>query len=474
MIELKHILALEDDSEILSFTTPKHCIPVWLLVRLYYIRLIISDLLYTEAPLVSTADKPLTRKAAVSILKAAKHNFWHAPSKPTPILIRSTGAGLILRDGLLFNKLSEYFYALRPQESIVLEDLFDWNFPQSRSNNRVIYNTSWRVSDHAKAKIKTRFVRRTESQLFAWLNTRSEKILNWQLKPDQAAWFRKFIEHAITAADIWYDRYQAMLIERGVKVLIAEEAAYGGWLGSLVAAAKDLSIPVAEYQHGMLASGHEVYNPAPSLTEHSNFRRCMPDFFLVYGGWWGSDIKIPTKKVVIGNPHRTSIVDKRMRTEQKDDWILLLGDGRETHRHLQIAQDLQMLLNNRYEIVFRPHPQERDRVKNSADEYGIYKIRIDTNSDIYDSFSNSYAVLSELSTGLFEGIGIVKKIFVWETPKSKFVMPDHPFATFRSASEAAKLILSELNSKENEKLRDTIWAPDWQANYQDFLKSIGL
>lgn len=474
MIELKHILVLEDDSEILSFTTPKYRVPVWLLVRLYYIRLIISDLLYSEAPLVSAQNKSLPGKAVVSILKAVRHNFEYAPNKPTPILIRSTGAGLISLDGVHFNKLSEYFYALRPHDSIVLEDLFDWNLPQLRSNNNVIYNTSWRVCDHAKAKIATRFTRRAASPLLDWLNVRSRKILNWQLKPDQVIWFHKFIEHAVTSGDIWYERYRAMLIQRGVKLLIAEEAAYGGWLGSLVAAAKDLKIPVAEYQHGMLAAGHEVYNPAPSLADHSNFRRCMPDFFLSYGDWWGSNIKIPTKAIVIGNPHRAKIIDARATIQQKNNWVLLLGDGRETHRYLQFAQNLQALLSNKYEVVFRPHPQERDKVKSGAAEYSSYKVKIDVNSDIYDSFSNSYAVVSELSTGLFESIGIVKKTFVWETPKSKFVMPDHPFATFSEVNEAAALILSELNTHENEKLKDTIWAPNWQKNYQDFLKSMGL
>jgi hypothetical protein len=471
MIDLKYVLAVEDNPDILKFTTPKHRIPIWILVRVHYLRLITSDLLYSEAPLVRTTGTPLTVKAVTSTFKSAKHNFCNASNKSSSILIRSTGAGLIARDGVMFNKLSEYFYGLRPHDSLVLEDLFDWNFPHPRSNDNVVYNTSWRISDYAKAKIATRFIRGAESRFFDWLNTRSKETIDWQLKPYQAAWF---IEYSITAGDIWYDRYRAMLLQRSVKLLIAEEAAYGGWLGSLVAAAKDLNIPVAEYQHGMLAAGHEVYNPAPAIAQHSSFRRHMPDFFLAYGSWWGSNMQIPTTTVVVGNPHRTSIVDKRISAGQKDDWVLLLGDGRETHTHLQMAQNLQKLLKNRYEVVFRAHPQERDKIKNSATQYSAYNVRIDNNSDIYDSFSTSYAVISELSTGLFESIGIVKKALVWETPKSKFAMPQHPFASFTSVVEAAQLILSDLNTSENVKLRDAIWAPNWHANYQEFLKSLGL
>jgi hypothetical protein len=74
-----------------------------------------------------------------------------------------------------------------------------------------------------------------------------------------------------------------------------------------------------------------------------------------------------------------------------------------------------------------PHPFEREKVKSLILPDGV---RLDSHADIYSSLKESSVVISELSTGLFEAVGLVDKVLLWETDKSRFAFPEIPFKSF--------------------------------------------
>ena len=470
------ILAIEDDPAILEFHCPRTRLPLWPLVRLYFLRLVISDKFYKETPLINTSRSALPAARMTKTL--ARTAWWQLTTKQAQtanILIRATGAGLQQNNGLFFNRLCDHFVAQRPQDTLVLEDYFDWQWPHPRQFDRVLYNTPWRMID----KIKTKFVldqaqRTIVASMVTWLRQRSCNRLGWEISDDQLTWFQAHAHHAIAAAPIWYERYSRLLIKKQIKLLIAEEASYGGWLVCLIKAAKDLGIPTAEYQHGMVSAGHDAYNYAPALLATGQLRQCLPDFFLTYGSWWSEQINLPTQSIVVGNPHRASVLQAKKHSASAQRDILILGDGRETDVHLRLAQTLADAAPSPLRVVFRPHPHERHKFRSGTPPISTEFVHIDTHEDIYDSFRQADTVISELSTGLFEAAGIVKRVFVWETEKSKFALPSHPFYGFSTAQQAAQLLNSSSLHSECNSLGESIWASDWQSRYAAFLQRVGL
>lgn len=258
------------------------------------------------------------------------------------------------------------------------------------------------------------------------------------------------------------------------KVLIKEEACYGS-AAVLMRAARSLGIVTAEYQHGAVSAGHDAYNLAPTLRNSIEYQKTLPDYFLGYGQWWNDQINMPITKVVIGNPHRSEQLQRYAADPQQErSDILVLGDGIETNLYLGLARQLAEQLGGKFTVVFRPHPMERVKVLAEYTSGATAGVRIDQNGDIYQSFLTAYAVVSELSTGLFEAVGLASRIFIWNTPKARFGFPSHPFSVFEDASDLARQLF-ESNGKEfSPEQSQEIWAPNWRENYQQFLAGIGV
>jgi hypothetical protein len=70
---------------------------------------------------------------------------------------------------------------------------------------------------------------------------------------------------------------------------------------------------------------------------------------------------------------------------------------------------------------------------------------------------------------LFEAIGLVPKVFIWDTPKARFSYPVHPFQGFEDASELAMLVLDDNAGLVSTQQMESIWASNWRSNYLNFI-----
>lgn len=466
------LLSIESHAGILDYQAHKSSVPLWLLIRPYFLRLLLSELLYKESPLISLqAPKTPIIKALNCIVLAKIRTLTYPSDKPVDVLIRSTGAGLQIRDGLLFNRLCDHFVGEKQSTTEVLEDFFDWRWPTKRHFDRVIYNTPLRTLDLMRSKLTSKQVNYSVvAALCDFLGERCKSLLNWDIDQHQKKWLMALTVQAASSAPIWYSRYLELLQRKKVKLLIVEEASYGGWLACLIKAAKDLGIPTAEYQHGLISKGHYAYNYAPNLLTQKKLIDCLPEYFLTYGSWWGTQINAPVRQIVVGNPHRDFYKNAACTDKAVPSDILILGDGRETAKYLHLAAALVLHIKNSDRIVFRPHPEERHKFKNSTEKKTDSGVYIDTNADIYDSLRQAHTIISEVSTGLFEAIGFVNRILVWETAKSKFGIPNHPFTGFASVEQAAHLINDDGIFSSHVALSETIWASNWKSRYNSFLQ----
>jgi hypothetical protein len=254
--------------------------------------------------------------------------------------------------------------------------------------------------------------------------------------------------------------------------LLKEDACYGGSAISIIHAARLCGMVVAEYQHGAISKGHDGYNVADALATSHSFKAVLPDYLLTYGNWWSNQTNMPVQKIAIGNPHLTETLGSLGQISHRRNQVLVLGDGIETNLYLNLAGKILNIVKEKgLAVVFRPHPFERDKVKSSTLPEGVH---LDSHPDIYTSLKKTSVVISELSTGLFEAVGLVDKVLLWETDKSRFAFPEIPFKSFSTMDEL-ELILNDKDSFHMESHTDSVnelWEPNWKQNYLRFIEGV--
>jgi len=470
-LTLQDILEIENDEEILSFRCPETGYLLWPLIRNVFIRFIMSDLLY-ETPLISEERPPRPRSAYVSVLKACAHNMLKGRRLKGPILISSTGSH-VLRDGRYFNRLSDHFALAAHEKTVTLEALLftDWHWPFPRYNERVLFDTPSRCISLLCGKFSvSEKHRKVAGALVEFVARRAREVVDWSLSEERSAFLTSLLTKHIASLPVRKRLYTKLFQQTEARILIKEEGCYGG--SSIInAVARECGIVTAEYQHGSVSAGHDAYNFAEVLRSSEEYKKTLPQYFLGYGRWWTDQINTPVVKLNIGNPDRTESLKSTARPQCEKKDIIVLGDGIETERYLALCAVLAKVFDTKHRIVFRPHPVERERVLRL---YGrkAGNVAIEWKKGICEAFEAAETVVSELSTGLFEAVGLANRIFLWDTPKANFCYPHHPFATFSDADDLVAKIQDGACGRVDASTAEEFWVPNWKKNYLAFLESV--
>ena len=470
MITLNDILKIENDEEILSFKCPETGYLLWPLVRNVFIRLIRSDLHY-EVPLVLEKRPARPLKAYTSVLRSFIHNVAKGRKLKGAVLLSSSGSHVI-KDGRFFNRLSDHFALAAPEQSVTIESLFtDWHWPFPRHNDTVFFDSPTLAfsSLYGKFVVKEKHKIVTEA-LVGFVSRRATDLLGWSLSEQRRQFLTATLAKRVASLPVRKRMYVRMFQRTGARILIKEEGCYGG--SSIVnAIARECGIVTAEYQHGAISAGHDAYNFAESLRSSEEYKKALPQYFLGYGHWWNDQISAPIVKLNIGNPDRTESLKSAARPQCERKDILVLGDGIETEKYLSLCAVLAKGLDAKYRVVFRPHPMEREHaLRLYGRKTGV--VAIEWEKGICEAFEAAEIVVSELSTGLFEAVGLANRIFMWDTPKAKFFYPSHPFATFSDADDLVAKIQYGESGRVDSSMAHEFWAPNWKQNYLTFLESV--
>jgi hypothetical protein len=467
MMNLQEILVVENDPTFLDFKCPKTGYLLWPLIRQEFIQFITSDLLYKSAPLISLNRSIAYPKALPSLLKAEYHNLVTSRRAKGNVLLMASGAGLFLKDGKWFNRLSDYFAFVSPSETLVLEDFFNWHVPYPRHNQKIIYHAPIQTSLALKGRLSLNQSHiHLGKEIVRYFRDRAKEILDWELSANDTVSFEHRMAKKIAELPFRKQTYENFLTRKNTKLVIKEEGCYGH-SSILNRVARELGIVVAEYQHGTISAGHDAYNVAPKLLSSQAYSDTLPQHFLSYGEWWHQYLKLPVNKIAIGNPHRSSQITRLSSLANKAD-VLVLGDGIETELYIDLAIFLAQNLDS-FRVVFRPHPLERVKLQDLLVNKSLGNVVIDKNSDIYDSFCNAHVVVNEVSTGLFEAVGLADRVLIWDTPKSKFYYPMHPFASFVDSNDLLEKIKDGKTGSLDTKGVHSVWAEGWEENYKNFL-----
>jgi hypothetical protein len=468
------LLYIEDDASILDFRCPQTDLLLWPHIRIALFRMILTDLLYPSVPTGGPyAVVPPARKLTTLGRSAVWNSFFRLTRRcEAEVCIVSDGIANQWTGGKWFNRLTGCFSAAGPAKTLTLEDHFEWRWPFPRHDERVMLLAPRRAYYSLLGQLLARQRhRRLARGLIDLVKERAFRRLNWTMSPARAAQLENELSRKIASLPMQYEAYRKLLGRIQPKVLLIGSASFGGFYATLIAAARSLGIPAAEYQHGAVSVGHDGYNFSNVLRQSAAFRRGFPDYFLSYGDWWGKQINMPVETVVIGNPNRdTKLVQSK--DVVQNNGLLILSDGMEFSVFAELAQAIEPTARrNGLEVVIRPHPFERSMVMSRFGKK-IGDVRIDDSPDVFTSLRRSKILVSELSTGLFDAIGLTDHIYMWNTEKARFTFPTHPFESFSSASELAALI--DRPAIPSKLTAGDFWAPHWEESYAAFLARFGI
>jgi hypothetical protein len=474
-ITLADLLRVEDDDAILDFRCPSTGALLWPQIRTVFLRAAMSDYLYTT-PLDGSVSKgvPVTRAVATFARSVLRNAAMAALGRcSAEICLMSEGIGNQQVDGRWLNRLSDHF-AMASARTLTVEDHFHWMWPFPRHNSRVMLHAPLQALNAIGARLRVRadHVRRAE-QLVEFASSRTAALLGWRPGAQRERDLVAMLARKIAGMPQQVATYERLLRRIRPQLLMLIGACYGPQ-STIVTVARRLGIVSAEYQHGTLSAGHDGYNFGSALRASAAYREGLPDHFLSYGEWWHSQTNVPVRMTAVGNPHRDFRIQRQRDQAAGKQDILILSDGTEFGMYLDLAQQLEAHARAAgLRVVVRPHPLERVQV---LARYGATHggVALDTNPDLYTSLQHAHAVLSEVSTGLFEAAGLADRVFVWDTPKSKFSFPVSPFMPVVSASELLERLRDDRAGRLSQQEVGAIWAPQWRDKYLAFLRASGV
>ncbi len=470
---LSILLQIEDDNELIGLTCPSTGLPLWPIIRVPVLRTIMSKWLFNSVPLSSLGSKVNLINMAKNLAISSIHNLGYKTTLQRNVLIQNTGLGNFSRDGLVHDRLVGYFTQALPKHTVVYQDKPKESFHDSYSFNPILHKSPRNVVNKLYSKLVINNTHRTLA--LRVINRVAENALaklGYEFTNDAVLSLSNSLASQLAVLPYASEWYANWFSENAFRLLLKEDACYGGSAIPIIHAARLCGMVVAEYQHGAIFKGHDAYNVAESLATSHSFKAVLPDYLLTYGNWWSNQTNMPIQKVSIGNPHLTEMLGSMGNFANKSNQVLILGDGIETNLYLDLASKVVRIVKDQgLSVVFRPHPFEREKIK-------LLKIpenvRLDFEPDIYSSLKESNVVISELSTGLFEAIGLVEKVVLWETDKSRFAFPEIPFDSFSTLKELESILKSEDSChKQNSSLVESeLWEPNWKQNYLSFVERV--
>ncbi len=470
-IKLADVLTIEDDPAILEYRCPDTGLLTWPLLRNQFMRSLTSPLHYQNAQTITPPPSGRYRRALSALPKVLLANASRWKELRGEILIMASGAGHFQRSARSFNRITDYFALESIDNTVTIEGLMDWKVPVDRFNEKACYFLPWQGKIDLVGKIrKTRRHVEASDDLVEFVRQRAVDGLDLRIEDSQAEYLKSMVAMKTARLPAMLSTYHAILNRVRPKLVLLEQGCYSD-LGVFNLVARELRIRVAEPQHGLVSSGHDAYSYSTTLRNSGEYRRYLPHDFLGYGSWWNQQINAPVAKRVIGHPHYIEQVEQVARPSEAKVNIVILSDGFDFDKYLDLANELASRVGVRYRVVLRPHPLERERVWSQFKKEVPGKIEIDRERDIYPTLAAAFAVVGEISTGLFEAMGLADRIYVWATAKASYACPEHPFVDFRDGAELAERLLGPAPSAGGIPV-ESIWASDWRGNYQRYLADV--
>ena len=188
---------------------------------------------------------------------------------------------------------------------------------------------------------------------------------------------------------------------------------------ALVAAARELKIPVIEHQHGMINKAHTTYN----LPESSFAGMYCPDYFFTFGEYWSGECRLPkrTKVVAVGSPQfdeAAMLYTGREKDKKKIVYICDYSLGHEITK--QVINTARLVAPMGYEVTIKLHPKEylswREKFPWLAEATEELENLICISGPVspYELISGAAHIVGVNSTVLYEALAFGCHVYTWD------------------------------------------------------------
>jgi hypothetical protein len=475
-LSLEHLLKIEEP-EILNFRFTINNLPMWLFIRHY----VFWEILKTKKNLAEPHVKPQIKNMNF----IDKFNYLKNIIKKYPFFIRKNydivilGAAVnnVFENGFYVNRLYDNFYFIFPEKTMIFEISNKFYFPEPRKVDSFSIELYYIIRKiYSKFKKPYKEDLRNIDIFINFLISNFEKIfiqVDGELKNN----IKKQLINISNRLVINNYFYRYMLNKLNPKVLIIEDAHYGGYT-DLIYISKKLGKIVIEPQHGYVGKDHLAYNFNQKLFEY--IKEFLPDYFLTFGKFWSDNIRTPSERIEIGFPYLEEKVNiaKQLKNQEIRDKknILIISGGSCPEEYNNLVKNLYNLLDkDRFKIVFRPHPSERIALNERYKDIISMGVEIDLDN-IYESLFNYDIVLSfEKSTVIYEAIAFGAKVVLIKHPNYNFL--DSSNNVFLESEYNFDIIVDIIKDDSITYSIDSInyiWQPNSLSNYKNFIKSIGV
>lgn len=463
-VELQQLLKIENNKKLWEIKCPVTDLPIWPLIRIVYLREIISQKIYNSSFSTISAKKSSIFNELYLYIKALNWNSKIIKEiGEIDVLFITNSVADININGSYKNRLTDEF-SIYAKNSLTLLEQHKRKHPFPRLNSKILLRLPYQIKVIILSAIQNKLENNEANIIANLFFDEANKNINWNPNNLQKNKLIKFAKRKIRQLPKELELYRKLLKKIKPKKIIGLGLGYGPMMPLLVAS-RELNIKTAEFQHGVISSGHDAYNFGNDCLKYQELKMMLPDDILLYGSWWESQFNMPINKIIIGNPERIEIEKKITNNIKKR--ILILGDGLDTFKYINLYYQISSLIESA-EILFRPHPLERDTIK----KLNLYnKINIDSSGSIYEAFNNCDIIISEISTGLFDAIDFVPKILVWKTPKTTFNNIKYPFQEFTTIEEFYEIYSSHSVGLISEDIKNKIWNKNCVNNFKMYISN---
>ena len=462
---LYNLLKIENTEKILDFTVPDQSYPIWLYIRFNFFM-----------NLIDFFNKKNNIPPEVQILNKRKLSY-----KNFFINLFNIFTPWPKRDIWYLSNIGECYYKkINDQLIDIYNDPFANIFPQnSLYISQSLQTTKNIIKDNYPYKFIQipRIIFRLTRSLFIskkdvkavnkfinFLKLQTKENVNFDIPIEYWDSLKEEALQKIGTSKVQTVFYDKLFNYRKPKILILTDAFYG--YPDIISQAKKHNIITIEIQHGAYSYMHPAYNWASTLCQCNKIKNFVVDYFLTFGLFWHTRFQIPSKYIEIGSPWFSIQKDKFIQSGNAIFFVL----SSYYNFFKNIISEIKNYFPER-KIIVRPHPREH-HLFNSSKIPEIEGIIIDTNSDIYETFSQANIVIGEVSTSIYEALALGKRVFVLNTYKSNIFYSNINITYFNNASELVKLIEDNNAGHQTSYTKSALFNTNWEKRYKSFIENL--
>ena len=457
MNRLDNLLKIEDNDELYHYAFSYKNALMYPFVRFFLLQSAIEDMQETPS---------LNDFSHIGIIQRINYylkSFWYRLPKnvQSDIVFFGTDISNVRQSNAYFNRLTESFANEYISKTVLIESSDKLNYKRPRTYPKVFAKDFAGISASFKSKMRS-VTLEDLNQIRCFLKYLKQNFNYAFNNPDIWTIIEDTLIHFSKQLSFLCDGYTKMIKNLSPKIILLEDACYGGGNTPLIMAAKELKIPIGEFQHGFISLAHPAYNYSAQLPEY--YKRYIPDFFMSYGKYWTENSRIPIKVFECGNPY---LSDAALQCSQKEQ-ILCLSSTMEPERSVHEVTWLnRQLADKGYSVIFRIHPGETFRLQTVYKPVIDAGIAIDT-QPLYETLKYTKYLIGDVSTVLFEATLFNCIIFVMDNASNRENMDISQFNNYHSVEKLVEIISSK-NYKKTES--NHFWADDWRIKYRKFIDS---